>query len=170
MTNEDLKEYLKKANIKDGKVVRCVDNLKAVLISFPLEHPYVFKRDPNLTEHNEYEFLILVCNGKKAGIIFNMSPVDIHIYMRKKYRKQHIASRLIGNGFLKKLCPNIETCTCLSYFYYDEVESLVTNAGYQLYPSKELINDIVKRYLEEDPEYIRDLIKASNLHKTEEYK
>jgi hypothetical protein len=128
MTDITLSHVLRAIDINKGAVVREVDNLKAVLVN---GHKTVTKVNGKLyVDYNNY--LVFLCNEKKVGGLLQCGTVDIHAYMFHQYRDQRIVSRLIGDGFLKKLWPNMRYVTCVNLDEYDRIKHLVEIAGFQL--------------------------------------
>ena len=128
MTNDTLSHVLRKIDLSKGKLVRTVDDLEAVLIE---NHKTVTKgSDRNFIGY--YDYLILLKNGAKAGIILKCDSVDIHVYVYPQYRNQHIVSRLTDDGFLKELWPDIDSVTCANIFEYEKIKYLAEIAGFYL--------------------------------------
>ena len=69
---------------------------------------------------------------KGSWILLNCDSKDIHAYVLRKYRNQHIVSRLTDNGFLKELWPDVNSVTCADLNNYDKVKHLAEIAGYSL--------------------------------------
>ena len=128
MTDKTLSYVLRAIDISKGKVVRKVDNLTAVLVN---NHKTV-NHQTNGRYVGLYDYLVLLCNGKKSGIILKCGSVDIHTYVFHNYRNQHIVSRLTGNGFLKELWPDIESVTCVNREEYERIKHLAEIAGFVL--------------------------------------
>lgn len=128
MTDRTLSYVLRSLDISKGTIVREVDNLTAVLFN---DHRTVVVR-PNGRYVDRYDYLVLLCDGKKAGIILKCGSVDIHTYVYQRYRKQHIVSRLTRDGFLKKLWPDIDSVTCVNSDEYERIKHLAEIAGFWL--------------------------------------
>lgn len=126
MTNESLIGVLKNIDISKGKVVREVDNLTAILME---NHMTRQKSQSGRIFRGKQTYLILLCNGQKAGIIMKCGTVDIHFYMYKKFRDKRILSRLINDGFLKELWPDIEFMSCCNKEDYAKIEHLSELCG-----------------------------------------
>ena len=128
MTNIQLSYILKNMNLSEGKSVRVVDDLEAILMK---DH-----ETRTVTDHRRrihyHDYLVLLKGGEKAGILLNCDSKDIHAYVLRKYRNQHIVSRLTDNGFLKELWPDVNSVTCADLNNYDKVKHLAEIAGYSL--------------------------------------
>lgn len=125
MTNESMRNILKRISAEDGHSVRKVDNLEAVLVEG-------FKTYVMRQYTNYYDYLLLLQDGEKAGIILKCDSVDIFIYVYRKFRNQRVVSRLIGESFLKNLWPDIESITCSNVSNYKKIKHLAEIAGYKL--------------------------------------
>lgn len=128
MTNDTLSHVLRNINLSKGKLVRVVDNCEAVLI----EHHKTVMNRPDYRYVGYYDYLILLKDGIKAGIILKCDSVDIHVYVYPRFRDQHIVSKLISDGFLKELWPDIESVTCVNYREYEKIKHLAEIGGYYL--------------------------------------
>lgn len=128
MTNIQLSHILKNMNLSEGKSVRVVDDLEAILMK---DHATRTVTDHRRYTHY-YDYLVLLKGGEKAGILLKCDSVDIHAYVLRKYRNQHIVSRLTDNGFLKELWPDVNSVTCADLNNYDKVKHLAEIAGYSL--------------------------------------
>lgn len=128
MTNDTLSHVLRKIDILKGYLVRKVDDLEAVLI----ENHKTVTINSNGRFVDYYDYLILLKNGAKAGIILKCDSVDIHVYVYPKYRNQHIVSRLTGDNFLKKLWSDIDSVTCANKCEYEKIKYLAESAGFYL--------------------------------------
>lgn len=128
MTNNTLSYVLRNIDLSKGKLVRTVGDLDAVLI----EHHKTVTINSNGRFEGFYDYLILLKDGTKAGIILKCDFVDIHVYVYPKYREQHVVSRLTGDGFLKELWPDIDSVTCANRDEYDRVKYLAEIAGFNL--------------------------------------
>ncbi len=68
MTNDTLSHVLRKIDLSKGKLVRAVDDLEAVLI----ENHKTVTRGSDRNFIGYYDYLVLLKNGAKAGIILNV--------------------------------------------------------------------------------------------------
>lgn len=128
MTNDTLSHVLRNIDLSKGDLVRTVGNLEAVLIE---KHKTV-TTNSNRRYVGYYDYLILLKDGEKAGIILKCDSVDIHVYVYPKWRNQHIVSKLTGDGFLKELWPDIDSVTCANRNEYTKVKYLAEIAGFYL--------------------------------------
>ena len=66
--------------------------------------------------NDKYEFLVIAENGIKKAIILNFGNIDLHWYVFKKWRGQHILSNALRSGVIKEIWPKINTVTsCCDY-------------------------------------------------------
>ena len=128
MTNNTLSYVLRNIDLTKGILVRTVGILSAVLI----ENHRTVETNSNGRFVNFYDYLILLKDKEKAGIILKCGSVDIHVYVYPKYREQHIVSTLTGGGFLKDLWPDINSVTCANRNEYDRIKYLAEIAGFKL--------------------------------------
>ena len=70
---------------------------------------------------DEYEFLIIAEGGEKQAIILRCGYIDLHWYVLKKWRKQHVLSDALRTGVLQQIWPENKTVTCC-YSYDDNRE------------------------------------------------
>ena len=117
MKNETLSYVLR--NLKLSKCISVGENL------------YYVKKKVKLTRCNfetgakeyicsKYEFIIIAENNIKKGIILNCGNIDLHWYVFKKWRGQHVLSNVLKSGIIKKVWPNIKTITCCFDYKEDE--------------------------------------------------
>lgn len=128
VTNSTLSYVLRNIDLSKGKIVRSVEELEAVLI----EHHKTVTINSYGRFIGFYDYLILLKDGVKAGIILKCDSVDIHVYVYPKYRGQHIVSTLTGDGFLKDLWPDIDSVTCANREEYSKIKYLAEIAGFYL--------------------------------------
>ena len=128
MTNNQLSHVLRNIDLSNGYIVRMVNNLEAVLI----EHHKSVTTNSGRRYIEYYDYLILLKDRKKTGIIMKCQFMDVHVYMYPQYRNQHILSRLSGGGFLKKIWSDIESAKCENRNEYAKIKYLVENAGFYL--------------------------------------
>ena len=128
MTNDTLSHILRNIDLSRGYLVRTVNDLEAVLI----ENHKTVTTNSGCRYVGYYDYLVLLKAGMKAGIILKCDSVDIHVYVYPKYRDQQIVSKLTGEGFLKKLWPDIESVTCANRSEYQKIKHLAEIAGFYL--------------------------------------
>ena len=128
MTNKTLSYVLRNIDLSKGKLVRTVGDLDAFLI----ENHKTVRNYGNGKIVDFFDYLILLKNGTKVGIILKCDSVDIHVYVYPKYREQHVVSRLTENGFLKELWSDIDSVTCANSNEYDRIKYLAEIAGFKL--------------------------------------
>ena len=68
-----------------------------------------------------YEFLIIAENGEKQAIILRCDDIDLHWYVLKHWRGQHILSNALRTGVIKKNWPENKSITCC-YNWNDNFE------------------------------------------------
>lgn len=128
MTNDTLSHVLRKINLSEGYVVRTIDDLEAILV----ENHKTVETNSSGRYIGVYDYLILLKNGIRAGIILKCGSADIHVYVYPRYRGQHIVSRLTGDGFLKELWTDIDSVTCANRAEYEKIKYLAEIAGFYL--------------------------------------
>ena len=128
MTNDTLSHVLRNIDLSKGRLVRTIDNLEAVLI----ENHKTVTMNSGRRYVGYYDYLILLKDGMKAGIILKCDFVDIHVYVYPKYRNQQIVSKLTGDGFLKELWPDINSVTCANRIEYEKIKHLAEITGFYL--------------------------------------
>lgn len=64
------------------------------------------------THYTKCEFLIIVDNGIKKGIIYNCENNDLHWYTFHKWRNQGVISNALRTGIIKKVWPMVKTVSC----------------------------------------------------------
>ena len=126
MTNDTLSHVLRNIDLSKGNLIRTVNNLEAVLI----EHHKTVTINSGRRYIGYYDYLILLKDGAKVGIILKCDTVDIHVYVYPRYRDQHIVSKLTGDGFLKELWPDIDSVTCANRREYEKIKYLAEIAGF----------------------------------------
>lgn len=125
MKCEKLRYVLRNIDLSKGRLVRTEGELEAILVE---KHKTVTKiNGRKFTSY--YDYLVLLKDGKKVGIILNCTDYDIHIYVLQKYREQHIVSRLINDGFLKKLWPDMGSITCANHREYEKIKHFAEISG-----------------------------------------
>lgn len=143
MTNKKLSYVLKRIDLSKGRIVRTVDDMQAVLLEdYPTYQIYNGKK-----YESEDTYLILLKNNEKAGILQKLYD-DIHAYVLRRYRNQHVLSRLTDNGFLKALWPDITSVTCCNPKESIRIRHLVENSGLTLRDKRwDTINMSISQYL-----------------------
>lgn len=61
---------------------------------------------------NKYEFLVVAENEIKKAIILNCDNSDLHWYVFKKFRGQHVLSSILRSGVIKRVWPEIKKVSC----------------------------------------------------------
>ena len=115
MKNETLSYVLR--NLKLSKCISIGENLYYVKKNVKLMC-YNCETGVRKSVYPKYEFIIIVENNIKKGIILNCGNIDLHWYVFKKWRGQHVLSNALRNGIIKKMWPDIKNITCC--FCYDE--------------------------------------------------
>lgn len=69
----------------------------------------------------DYEFLVIASNGVKQAIILRCGEEDLHWFVLRKYRGQHILSNALRTDVIHKVWPENKTITC-SYNWGGEGE------------------------------------------------
>ena len=134
MTNENLKLMLETCDISQGKVVKEIDNLKALLLE-DIKFMDCRYANGNASIH-PYTFLVILHDDEKAGIILKMTPDkvfnsgDIHCYIFENFRNRHILSRIMGDKFLSELWPDIKSISNNNPSTYFMTKHLAEITGY----------------------------------------
>ena len=100
------------------------------------------------------EFIIIVKDGEKVGIILRHSIYDMHCVIKEEHRGKHIMSDFNRSGILKKLWPGnrkVELCGIYTWEEYAKKKHLVALAGLKVYNSEELEHRLAM--FDEYPEY-----------------
>lgn len=92
MTNDTLSHVLRRINLSEGYVVRAVDDLEAILIK---NHKTV-ETNSSGRYVGFYDYLILLKNGARAGIILKCSSVDIHVYVYPRIAIRFYDTKIVG--------------------------------------------------------------------------
>ena len=92
--------------------------------------------------YTKYEFLVIAENGVKKGIILNCGDSDLHWYIFKQWRGNHILSNALRTNVIEEVWPKLTTVTCCCDFDEDEkekyqmTEHLASLAGLQISTEK----------------------------------
>ena len=60
----------------------------------------------------DYEFLVVASNNVKQAIILRCGKEDLHWFVLRKYRGQHVLSNVLRTGVIHKVWPENKTITC----------------------------------------------------------
>ena len=60
----------------------------------------------------DYEFLIVADENIKKAIILRFGTVDLHWFVLKQWRNQHVLSDALRTGVIAKIWPENKTVTC----------------------------------------------------------
>lgn len=63
-------------------------------------------------DKHEYEFLIIASNNIKQAIILRCGDMDLHWFVLRKYRGQHILSNALRTGVIQQVWPENKFITC----------------------------------------------------------
>lgn len=69
---------------------------------------------------DDYEFLIITNGDEKQGIILRWGTVDLHWFVLKKWRNQHVLSNALRTGIINDIWPENKTISCC-YSWRDKV-------------------------------------------------
>lgn len=98
--------------IIDNHVYYCKKNIKQ----------RCYRGDGSFSYYNdEYEFLVIADGDEKQAIILRCGYVDLHWYVLKKWRGDHVLSDALRTGVIKELWPENNKITCC-YSYEDDCE------------------------------------------------
>lgn len=102
MKDNEMRSILKNINLKDRKVVASVDDIEVYRAFHPVE---LSMFGGEYTKVFDGDFLVILKNGERAGLIHTCGDEDIYWYMAKKFRGQHILSRVLRTNIIKKTWP-----------------------------------------------------------------
>ncbi len=117
VTDEQLERILKKMDLQECKPIMkdyiyyCKKLIKSR--SYSGDGTYRYSTD-------ESEFLIIVNGEEKQGIILRCGIVDIHWFVLKKWRKQHVLSNALRTGVINDVWPENKVVSCC-YSWRDKV-------------------------------------------------
>lgn len=106
--------------MEDASLVRALSqsNLSKGRVLIPGKAVYVKKRTritissrTKKTMSSEYEYIILLHEGKRVGGILICGAVDLHIMIFKKYRAKGFMSSFLKSGWIRKLNPKLKELT-----------------------------------------------------------
>ena len=97
-------------------------------------------------KRGQYEFLVLIQNGIKCGIILRCGTVDLHWYVFKKYRGQSILSNALRTGIINELWPENKEITCCYDNEIDKYSKYCMTKHLADLANLELKGDIPNRY------------------------
>ena len=106
--------------MEDASLVRALSqsNLSKGRVLIPGKAVYVKKRTritissrTKKTMSSEYEYIILLHEGKRVGGILICGSVDLHIMIFKKYRGKGFMSSFLKSGWIRKLNPKLKELT-----------------------------------------------------------
>lgn len=132
MRDETLSYSLRNCDETKGTVVREDGDLKAILLKKRIRYSNPIGFDTK-TGSGIYELLVLTHEGKKVGGVLHCPHTDVHFHVFKQYRNKGYLSRLIRDGFLKSLWPDVTTCTIVNIEEYERIEHLITIAGFSVH-------------------------------------
>ena len=69
---------------------------------------------------DDYEFLIITNGEEKQGIILRWGTVDLHWFVLKNWRNQHVLSNALRTGIINVIWPENKTISCC-YSWRDKV-------------------------------------------------
>lgn len=118
MTDEQLKSVLGQIDINECEVIN--ENY-IYYIKMPVRQRYSCSGGGYRYRTNEYEFLVIAENGVKQAIILRCDDVDLHWYVLKKWRGQHVLSDSLRTGVIGAVWPENTKVTCC-YNYDDNRE------------------------------------------------
>lgn len=106
--------------MEDASLVRALSqsNLSKGRVLIPGKAVYVKKRTritissrTKKTMSSEYEYIILLHEGKRVGGILICGSVDLHIMIFKNYRGKGFMSSFLKSGWIRKLNPKLKELT-----------------------------------------------------------
>ena len=115
MRNEQLKYILEKINLCDCDEV--IHNY-IYYIRMPVKQRCYRGDGSYRFITTTHEFLVIAENGEKQGIILRCDDVDLHWYIMRQWRKQHVLSNALRTGVIRQIWPENTSITCC--YSYDE--------------------------------------------------
>jgi hypothetical protein len=119
MKERDLIDIINNSNLKDGNKV-----------SDTVYHFYIVDR-----LRGNWEYVILVDNDVKVGVIVRWGHFDLYWLILEDYREKHYLSNLLRARTLKELWKENYTITCIkSYdeYEYSKTKHLAEIGGYEI--------------------------------------
>ncbi len=135
ITNETLSHILRGLKLEKCKYVTCNTCYVKKTVK---QMRYDDDLDKYVPYYSKHEFLVVVENGIKKAIILNCNNIDLHWYVFRKYRSQHVLSNVLRTGIIREIWPEVKKITCC-YEWDDDRETkyqmtkhLATLAGLEL--------------------------------------
>ena len=127
MTNSTLSRVLTTTDLSKGTVVKKVGDLEAILLT---KKTTALMGD-RVTKHTStYTYLFITHEKKRVAVILKCDTVDVHFYVYPKYREKHYLSRIIGDGFLKELWPDVISISSVDSSQNDMIKHLAEISGF----------------------------------------
>lgn len=157
MREETLRDLIYNADL-DKKVNDYNVDSNITLLEF---YQYYMSSGKKRTEIAYYiDFLIIVYNNTRVGIIYNMDNKDLHFYIKEEFRNLGIMSNIMKSGLLKTIWPKLKeynTISCTIPSSYFKIKHLASLGGFELLgPDNE--GDIYYR-----SEYDKKLVKIEEI-------
>lgn len=109
MRNEQLKYLLDKFDLQDCTPI--IDNY-IYYIKTPVKQRCSCSGGRYVYVTNVDEFLIIAENGVKQAIILRCGESDLHWYVLRPWRKQHVLSNALRTGVIREVWPENTSITC----------------------------------------------------------
>lgn len=128
MTDSTLSRVLTRTDLSKGTVVKKAGDLEAILLT---KKTTALMMDRVTKNTYTYTYLFITHKGKRVAIILKCDSADVHFYVYPKYRGKHYLSRIIGNGFLKKLWPDVISISSVVSSQDDMIKHLAKISGFE---------------------------------------
>lgn len=118
MKDEKLERILKKIDISecepiiDGYIYYCRKPIKSRFSKSDGTYGYCI---------DECEFLVIVSENEKQGIIMRCDTSDLHWFVLRPWRNKHVLSTALQTGVIRDIWPENESITC-QYSWRDKVK------------------------------------------------
>lgn len=109
MKNEQLKYLLEKFDLDDCTPI--IDNY-IYYIKTPVKQRCSCSGGRYTYVTSVDEFLIIAENGVKQAIILRCGESDLHWYVLRPWRKQHVLSNALRTGVIRDVWPENTSITC----------------------------------------------------------
>ena len=117
MKDEQLEALLKKTDLCDCESI--IDNY--IYYCKKAVKSRVYRGDGTYRYSIDVQEFLIITNGEeKQGIILRCGTVDLHWFVLKKWRNQHVLSNTLRTGVINDIWPENKTISCC-YSWRDKV-------------------------------------------------
>ena len=108
MTDNEMRSILKDISIKGKEPVVSVDDITVYRASHLLSMIWPFTG-----EEKKYDgdFLVILKDDERAGLMHTCADENVYWYIAKKFRGQHVLSRVLRTNIIKKTWPDTKGIT-----------------------------------------------------------